>query len=204
MVDNVDNITSKILEDAEAKSAEILEQTKAESREKLEASRRKGEAARDRLITDAEKGSDQIRKKIVAESNIKARTIILESKERLINRAFEAAESELEKIAAGKDYASVLTALTRDTCVELGGGELEVIVRDADKAVISKSVKTVEKEVKSATGVDTKISVSTEGIGPGVIVKGGGGKFEIDSTFKNRLELLRPSLRLKVAEALFS
>ncbi|MFV2040544.1 MAG: V-type ATP synthase subunit E [Candidatus Hydrothermarchaeales archaeon] len=204
MVDNVDKITSKILEDAEAKSAEIIEQARAESRGKLEASRRKGEAARDRLVSDAEKTSDQTRKKIVAESNIKARTIILESKERLINLAFDQAESELEKIAAGKGYAGVLTALTRDTCVELGGGELEVIVRSADEKTVSKAVKTIEKEVKAATGVDTKISVSTAAIGPGVIVKGGGGKFEIDSTFKNRLELLRPSLRLKVAEALFS
>ncbi len=204
MVDNVDKITSKILEDAEAKSAEIIEQARAESRGKLEASRRKGEAARGRLVSDAEKTSDQTRKKIVAESNIKARTIILESKERLINLAFDQAESELEKIAAGKGYAGVLTALTRDTCVELGGGELEVIVRSADEKTVSKAAKTIEKEVKAATGVDTKISVSTAAIGPGVIVKGGGGKFEIDSTFKNRLELLRPSLRLKVAEALFS
>ncbi len=72
------------------------------------------------------------------------------------------------------------------------------------KKEIDGAVKTIEKEVKAATGSDTKISVSTESIGPGVIVKGGGGKFEIDSTFKNRLELLRPSLRLMVAEALFS
>ncbi|GBE17710.1 V-type ATP synthase subunit E [archaeon BMS3Abin16] len=204
MVDNVDKITSKILEDAEAKSAEIIEHARAESREKLEASRRKGEAARDRLVSEAEKSSDQTRKKIIAESNIKARTIILESKERLIRKAFDAAESELEKIAAGKGYADVLTALTRDTCIELGGGELEVIVRDADEKVISKAAKAIEKEVKAATSVDTKISVSTDAIGPGVIVKGKSGKVEIDSTFKNRLELLRPSLRLKVAEALFT
>ncbi|HDH28604.1 MAG TPA: hypothetical protein ENH13_05680, partial [Euryarchaeota archaeon] len=105
---------------------------------------------------------------------------------------------------AGKGYADVLTALTRDTCIELGGGELEVIVRDADEKVISKAAKAIEKEVKAATSVDTKISVSTDAIGPGVIVKGKSGKVEIDSTFKNRLELLRPSLRLKVAEALFT
>jgi V/A-type H+-transporting ATPase subunit E len=196
MVDNVDKITSKILEDAERKSQDIIEQAESEAREKLDASKRKGEATRDRLVDEAEKTAEQTKKKITAESKIKARTILLESKEKLIQEAF--AKARL------KSYPDKLAKLAANTCIQLGGGELEIVVRKTDEKIVAVALKNIEKEVIAATDDTTKISISTADIGPGVIVQRADGKVGIDSTFQSRLELLKPGLRLKVAEALFS
>jgi V/A-type H+-transporting ATPase subunit E len=94
MEESVDRITSKILEDAHKKSQEIKDQSEKEANEKLEAAKRKGESTKEKLVSDAEKAADQIRKKIIAESTIKARTILLESKEKLIGEAFERAKEK--------------------------------------------------------------------------------------------------------------
>jgi V/A-type H+-transporting ATPase subunit E len=204
MESDVDRITSKIIEDAEKKSREIIEQAKKEANEKLEASKRRGEALKGRLVEEAEKNADQTTKKIIAESKIKARTILLESKEKLIQIAFEKAKDELEAIPTDKTYPAVLVGLMKDTCIKMGGGELEIMLNSRDEKKIEKELKTLENEIEKATGEKTKVKISTANISPGVIVKGRGGRVEIDSTFKNRLDLLRPGLRLKVAEALFS
>jgi V/A-type H+-transporting ATPase subunit E len=204
MVDNVDKITSKILEDAERKSEDIIEQAGSEAREKLDASKRKGEATKNRLVDEAEKAAEQTKKKITAESKIKARTILLESKEKLIQEAFAKAREELESLPNQKSYPDKLEKLAVDTCIQLGGGELELVVRKMDEKIVNAALNKIEKEVKAVTGEVAKISISTADIGPGVIIQRADGKVGIDSTFQTRLELLRPGLRLKVAEALFS
>lgn len=204
MEDNVDRITSKILEDAQRKSEEIIEQAESEAREKLDVSKRKGEASRDRILAEAEKTAEQTKKKITAESKIKARTILLESKEKLIQEAFAKAKEKLESLPNQKSYTETLAKLTVDTCIQLGGAELEIFVRKEDEKIVKAALNNIEKGVKTATGEAVKLILSSADIGPGVIVQRADGKVGIDSTFKTRLELLRPGLRLKVAEAMFS
>jgi vacuolar-type H+-ATPase subunit E/Vma4 len=203
MEESVDRITSKILEDATTKSQEIKDQSENEANEKLEAAKRKGESTKEKLVLDAQKTADQIRKKIIAESTIKARTILLESKEKLIGEAFEKAKEKLEKLPQDKNYSKILTELTIDTCTHMGGGELEIIVRKEDEKFISKSLNNIESDVKKITGEKTTIRTSASKISPGLIVRRGDGKVQIDSTFQTRLELLRSELRLRVAEELF-
>ncbi len=204
MMDNVDKITSKILEDAERKSQEIIEQAESEAREKLEVSKRKGDAAKNRLVDEAKKAAEQTKKKITAESKIKARTILLESKEKLIQVAFSKASEQLEKLPNQKSYPDTLEKLAVDTCIQLGGEELEIVVRKTDEKIVKAALKKIEKGVKAATGEEANLSITPADIGPGVIVQRADGKVGIDSTFQTRLELLRPGLRLKVAEAMFS
>jgi V/A-type H+-transporting ATPase subunit E len=203
MEENVDRITSKILEDAEKKSNEIIGQAEKEAKEKVDSSRRRGEATKDRMISEAKKIADQTKKKTIAESKIKARTILLESKEKLILRAFEMASAQLDKLSDHKSYPGILERMAIDTSILIGGGELSLIVRKEDEKILGKNIKKIEKEVKDATGKPSKISISTDDIGLGVIVKRSSGLVGIDSTLHTRLELLRPELRLKVAEALF-
>lgn len=200
---SVQRITSKILDDANKRSQEIIGDAEREGQEKIEAAKRKGEEIKKRLVEGAEKTADQARKKIVAEAKIKARTTILESKEKLIREAFEKAQERLEKLPKDKTYPEVLRKLVADTCIEMGGGELELIVRKEDEKALAKGLKKMEKEVKEATGKPTTLKISTADIGPGVIVRRGDGKVEIDSTFQKRLDLLRSELRLQVAGVLF-
>jgi vacuolar-type H+-ATPase subunit E/Vma4 len=113
------------------------------------------------------------------------------------------AKEKLEKLPQDKNYPNILSQLAIDTCIQMGGGELEIIVRKEDEKSILKSLKNIESDVKKITGEKTTIKISTQKISPGVIVRRGDGKVEIDSTFQTRLELLRSELRLKVAGELF-
>lgn len=200
---SVEKITSKILDDAERRSREIIGEAEEGARERVEAARRKGEVVKKELVDDAHKEAEQVKRKMISEGKIKARTIILEAKERLINRAFELAEKRLEGLPDDKSYPQVLFNLARDTCIAMGGGELKLLVRKEDEKLLSKELKKLEEAVKKATGRTAKLAIDTAEIGPGVVVKRMDGAVEIDSTFTSRIELLRPELRLKAAEVLF-
>ncbi len=200
---SVEKITSKIIEDAEKTSDEIIAEAKRLSQERKDAAKRKGEAEKKRILEDANKKADQTKRKLISEAMIKARTAVLESKEKLIQEAFEKASEELGKIPEKKGYRESLRRLATDTCIELGGGNLELVVRKKDENILKADLKKMEKDVKSSTGVDTKLKLSSEVIGAGVIVRRSDKGVEIDSTIGNRLELLTPELRIKLAEVLF-
>ncbi len=204
MADNVEKIISKIMEDANKKSQEIKETSEKQAEEKLESARKRGEASREKINKEADRAADQTRKKIIAEATIKARTVILESKDKLIQAAFTNAETELESLMSSKNYSKVIRDMAVDTCIEMGGGEIEITTRKEDEKTLAKELKNIEKEVEKATEKATRIKLSTDEISPGIIARGMGGEVEINSTFNNRLELLRSELRLKVAEVLFS
>jgi V/A-type H+-transporting ATPase subunit E len=200
---SVDKITSKILEDANRKSQDIVGEAESAAQEKIEAARRKGEAAKKHLIDETEKLGEQTKRKIVSEGKIKARTTILETKEKLIQQAFEKAEKRLGELPGDKGYPEMLRALARDTCIEMGGGELEIVVRKGDEKLLAKELKKLEVAVKKAADNETKLKVVTGDIGPGVVVKRVDGAVEIDSTFQTRLDILRSELRLNVSGVLF-
>lgn len=200
---NIEKITSKILEDADKRSKEIIDEAKREGEERRDAAKRKGESAKKKIFEGAEKTAEQTKKKLVAEAVIKARTAILESKEKLIRESFENAKIELEKLPASNSYPQILYNIVRDTCIKMGGGDLELIIRKEDEKILKKDLKKLEDGTKKATGVKTNLKMSAEGRDAGVIVKGGNGNIQIDSTFNNRIDLFRHVLRLQVAEVLF-
>ncbi len=200
---NIEKITSKIIEDARKKADGIIEDANTAAKEKKASARKKGSDIKAYILDSAGKSAEQTEKKMISAATIKARTAILESKEKLILEAFEKAAEELEKISEGREYSGVLKKLATATCINIGGGDLELVVRKNDEDLLKKELKKIEEEVKKSTGKKTSLKISGDGKVAGVIVRNLDDKIEIDSTFKNRLELLRPELRLKVAEALF-
>jgi len=202
MAEDGRKIIDKILDDARKNSQEIISHAQEQAQEKIDAAKKRGKSKKNRIVEEAIKTSEQEKKRSIAEAKIKARTIILESKEKLIQEAFEVAEKEIETISKRKNYPEILKKTVRDTCVEMGGGELEIIARADDKGILEKELKNLQKEVSKATK-DSSLKLSASNVNPGVIIRNTEGGVEIDSTFKNRLELLRPELRLAVSEALF-
>lgn len=200
---NIEKITSKIIEDARSKADEIIEEAKTSAKEKKTAAKKKGSDAKQYILDSANRTAEQAEKKMISAATIRARTTILESKEKLIREAFEKASTELEKMSDNREYGGILKKIATDTCEKIGGGDLELIVRKKDVEILKKELKKIEDSVKKSTGKKTSLKISGTGKAAGVIVINLNDEIQIDSTFKNRLELLRPELRLKVAEVLF-
>jgi len=200
---SVERIVDKIMEDARRRAEEIRGNAEKEAQEKIESARRRGEALKKRLVDEARKEAEQVKRRLIAESRIKARTVLLESKERLIEEAFKQARDELRRLSEDKGFPKILATMALETCVALGGGELEISVGRDWKDMLSRELGRIEREVEKSSGRKSKLRLREESIGAGVMVRSLERGVQIDSTFDRRLELLRNELRLKVAEVLF-
>lgn len=201
--ENVNKIISKILEDARAQGGEIIARGKEEADRIIEDARQKAKRIEELALRDAGREAEQEKRRIMADATIKARKLKLAAREEVISEAFKRAEEELQKIAKSPSYAEILVKLAAQACTEIGGGKLEILVREEDKNLAQKSLSRIEDPLNKS-GLSAELSVASASIGsPGAVVRTKDGKVEVANTFASRYERMRSSLRLEAAKILF-
>jgi|GEM_PF-131724 len=197
----LEKITSKIIGDANLKAQQIIKEAEDEAEAKRKKARERGERVKHSLIEEAKKQVEQERRRKIADATIKARTLKLETMEKLIARAFEDAEKKLSSMDE-KNYVEILEKMIADSCAELGADEIKVMLNEGDAKKVNKD--RIEKEAEKTAGKKIKIEFEPKKDSfRGVVVKAADGSVYINSTFENRLALLRQSARVEVAKALF-
>jgi len=201
--ENVEKIISKIMDSAKAQADEITAEAKDKANKIIEDANARAAEIRKNIEADGNRKAEQEKKRIIADATIKAKRKKLDAKEEVIARAFEMAWAELEKVDKDK-YETFLVKTAKDSCVDLGGGQIEILVRPEDKGVLEGKLGEISREVASATGKDTTITLSSETIDePGLVAKTDNGRVEVSNTFKARMDRMRSDLRTQVAKVLF-
>ncbi len=201
--ENVDKIIAKILEDAKAQGSEITARAQEEAARIIQEAREKAKLIEEAALKDAARDAEQEKRRIMADATIKARKLKLAAREEVISEAFRRAEEELNNIAGSGKYPEILEKLAVQACVEIGGGELEILVREEDRDMIQKSLPKIEEAAKKA-GISARLSVAKDAINsPGIVMRTKDSKVEVSNTFESRYERMRPSLRLEAAKILF-
>jgi V/A-type H+-transporting ATPase subunit E len=200
----VEKITSKILEEAKAKGAEIINQGKRDAEAIVEEAKVRSKAAEDRILKEGARDAEQRKKRLVADATIKARKKKLDAREDIINEAFRRAEINLANIANSSKYPSILENLALEACLGVGDGDIEIITRKEDAKILEEKFPKLEKALKEK-GINVRLSLSKESTNElGVIARSGDGRVEVSNTLESRLERIKPSLRLEVAKILLS
>ncbi len=203
MEDELERITSKIMDEAKAKGDEIIGQGKRDAKSILDEAQVRSKAAQERILKEAERDAGQGRKRQVADATIKARKGKLGAREDIIDEAFRRSDKKLSEIANSSKYPAILENLVKEACIEIGDGEIEVIVRKEDAKIIEKRLSSLEKSLKSKD-INAKLSLSKETINElGVITRSRDGMVGVSNTLGSRLERMRPALRLEVSKILF-
>ncbi|MEG3224737.1 MAG: V-type ATP synthase subunit E [Methanobacteriales archaeon Met13] len=184
-----------IIKDAEEKANEIINEGKIEAQK-----------TENEILEAAKKESDIKFQQIISGAKLNAKRNILRAREEIMEETFQKAEKELKKIASAEseEYLDSLLRLIKEASLEIGGGSLEILMKDDDIPKIEKSLKTIETEVSEETGTKTtlKIGETINTIG-GAIVKTTDGNVEVNNTIEARMERFRGVLRLEVAKVLF-
>jgi V/A-type H+/Na+-transporting ATPase subunit E len=201
--ENLKKIIMKILDDSKAEADVIMSGAQKQAKQIEDEARQKAKGIEEDIIKDAGRKAEQEKRRIVADGVIKAKKARLEAREEVIMKAFEKAEEELDKIQEKPEYASILEGLVKQACIEIGGGDLEVSVREEDVSIID-DISKIARDVENETKVKTDISLVGADIGsPGTVVKTRDGRVEVVNTFATRLERMRPALRSEIARILF-
>jgi V/A-type H+-transporting ATPase subunit E len=201
--ENVEKIISKITESAKAQADEIMAEGKNKAGKIIEDAKVRASDIRKNIKNEGKRKAEQEKKRIIADGTIKAKRKKLDAKEEVISKAFEMARAELDKVDKDK-YEAFLVDIAKESCIDIGGGNIEILLRPEDKGILEPELGGISKEVSGATGKETSISISNDTIDePGLVVRTDNGRVEVSNTFKSRMERMRSELRTEVAKVLF-
>jgi V/A-type H+/Na+-transporting ATPase subunit E len=201
-----EKIVSSIMSDAQIKAEAILAKAEKENQSIISEGEAQAVAEKEKILEDAEKQAKMRYQQIISEAKMNSRRMELEAREKMIEEAFTKAEEKLKEIASSDtaEYKTSLEKVITEAGVEIGGGNLLVLVKQSDVTKIKDSLASVEKSINDKTSTPTKLemgeNITTIG---GAIVKTKNGEIEVNNTIEARMLRFKKSLRSEVAGLLF-
>ena len=201
-----DKITANIKADAQAKSDEIISKATAETEKILADGQLQAEEAKQSIIDSAEKQAEMKYQQIISEAKVNSRRKELEAREEVIEKAFRVASEKIEKQASenSANYVESLKTMIKDASLQVGGNQLEILVRADDVDNVKSMIDEVSDYVASETGKETSFIIGEPiDIIGGAVVKTVDGEVEVKNTIEARMLRYRKYLRSEVAKTLF-
>lgn len=201
-----EKIVSSILSNAQVKADSILENAEKENNSILKKGHKEALQEKEKILEDAKKQANMRYQQLISEAKMNSRRMELEAREEVIEDSFEKAEEKLNEIASSDsvEYKESLKNIITEASTEIGGGELQVLLKESDVVKIKDSLPAIAEDVKGKTGKDTTLEIgkNIKTIG-GAVVKTKNGEIEVNNTIEARMLRFKKDLRSKVAAVLF-
>jgi V/A-type H+/Na+-transporting ATPase subunit E len=140
------------------------------------------------------------RRKIGSVTDVDVRNRLLQTKEDLVDVAFEKAVVKLKAFVKTEKYHDYLLKLIEAVAKQVGQKDLVVELNAKDKSWLTEDMlKRLSKKLHSQLAV----SDQTQDFLGGCIIQTADGKIIYDNTLDNRLQELKATLRVEVAKTLF-
>lgn len=219
-MNGLDKITDRILTDAKDKARRILEEAQNDCRQAAQDYADKADAIRDRIATRTMQEGEALIARARSSAAMTRRDILMATKAKLLNEAFEAAKAQICDTDYGK-YRELLVALlscalleqaqNEQTSLELGDEieefeVFEVLMSKADKerfgtAVLEGARKVTERRIGSARTEKLRLSEEDADIEGGLILRY--GNVETNCSISALLAGMRRELEPKISAILF-
>ncbi len=201
-----EKIVSSIMSDAQIKADSILGKAEEENNSILEKGNKDALLEKEKILEDAKKQSNMKYQQLISEAKMNSRRMELEAREEIIEYAFKKAEDKLKEMASSDapEYKESLKKIISEAAIEIGGGELLILVKESDVSKIKDSILTIAQDVNIKTGKETSLELgdNIKTIG-GAILKTKNGEIEVNNTIEARMSRFKKDLRSKVAAVLF-
>jgi V/A-type H+-transporting ATPase subunit E len=192
--ENIKVLSRAVLSDAREDAEQTLNEAKAKAEEIRQEAREEAEAERSRIMEQAHREAERVRSQAVAVAQLKARTLELEQREKLLEEVFSEAHQKLTAMQRDSDYEQVAERLLRESLKQLNADAARV---RADKT--TQEVFTTSMLEKVSKDLDVKIQMGeTLEQGTGVVVETLDGHRQLDNTLGTRLKRMEEALRTPV------
>ncbi len=206
MSTGTDKIVSSIVSDAQIKAKSLTEKAEKRSNSILLQGEEKALMEKNKILADAEKQANMKYQQVISEAKMNSRRMELEAREEIIEEAFQKAEEKLKEIASSEssEYINSLKEIITEAAIEIGGGELIVLLKKDDVAKIKDFITSIANDVTNNAHVKTSLEIgdNINTIG-GAIIKTKNGEIEVNNTIESRLTRFKRTLRSEVAKILF-
>ena len=196
---NLNNITSKIIKDAEEKRDEILNAAQVESDSIIAKETKKAKNLEVELIEKAKIEAKARENRVISNARLKVRNNELKAKQDMISKVFEKAVERLNSLSTLEYKEYILRALDS---LDLEGTEILIINKKDEDVINNKFLLDLNNKLISL-GKKGKISILTNGnFDRGFILHRNG--IQINNTFESLVKSLRSELELEVTKVLFN
>lgn len=196
--EDIDALSRAILRDAQAEAEQIHEEAEAKANAIRQRAKEKAESERHAILERAQQDAERLRSQAVATAQLKARTLQLEHREKLLDKVFDTARERLSTIQKRSDYDKVAAQLLREAIAQLNASSAEVRADEATERFLkSTAVDKVSKELDAQISFGKPLESGT-----GLVVSASDGHLTYDNTVETRLSRLQNSLRSAVYQVL--
>jgi vacuolar-type H+-ATPase subunit E/Vma4 len=192
--ENIESLSRAMLSEAKAEA----EQAQADAKAKADAiqlhAQEQAAVVRAEILERARADADRLGGQVKATSQMKARTIELAHREKLLNEVFSTSRKQLATVQQWADYDQIAQRLLREALNQLKARKLQV---RADAATLKFFTDEVVAQISKDLDVQISFGKPLEH-GIGVIAATADGHLTYDNTLETRLNRLQNTLRSPV------
>lgn len=201
-LESVESLGTIVVNEARDKAEWNVKSAQETSKKILDEAVQKAKENYERIVQLGKQSGEKERQKILSTVEMEMKKLTLNSREALIDQAFDVALKKFEEFKKTKQYKDILLTQVISSIRELEGTAFVVDVHKGDSLKISADVlKQLEKDTKKK-GIVVEIREVDSDLG-GVIVHEKNGKISVDNTFASILERKKNEMRVKASEILF-
>jgi len=193
-------ITNEVLVDVQKEAQTIILNAENEAKETLKAAKEKANQNYQTIINQAKTKAESERRKVASVTEVEIRNRLLQTKEDLVDAAFKKALAKLKEFTSTKEYRDYLLRLIEKVAKQIDRKNLVIQVNAKDKTWLTKDIL---NRFSKKLHCELTLSGQTEEFIGGCKIQTEDGKITYDSTIYNRLQELKPNLRVEVARILF-
>lgn len=192
--DNIQRLSREIIQQAEADAEKILAEAKIKAEQIRNHAQEVIAADKKRILEQAKNDADRIRGQAIATAQLNARTLILESREKLLVSVFESSMEKIPSVQNYSDYPAIVENMALEAITQLN---VKKVILHADKVTNDLLKDSVLKKI--STKFDGTIELGEPlKKGTGIIAETADGHLNYDNTLETRLRRLEGELRSPV------
>ncbi len=192
--DNLEALSRAMISEAKAEAEQIRKDAQAKADDIRQRAQQQAETERAEILNRARQEADRLRGQAVATSQMKARTMELEHREKLLDNVFETARKQLSSIEQWSEYDQIVLKLLKEAAQQLKAGKIQVRADEQTQKMLSQQkLEDLSKELKAEITLGKPL---TQGLG--VVSATPDNHLQYDNTLETRLERLKNGLRSPV------
>ncbi len=184
-----------IMAEANDEAAHVLEEARAKAEVVRKRAQEEAESERREILERAKQDAERLRSQTSATAQLKARSIQLEQREKLLDSVFAEVKKQLDTVKKRSDYGAIATMLAKEALTQLKVQEAEINADETTRKAVN--LNELERELNGKFALSGTLEEGT-----GVTVSAAGGKLYYDNTLETRLSRLQGTLRSAVYKVL--
>ena len=181
---NLENLTQKILDDANNRASIIKEDSEKDNKKIIDSKINEANDKKSKLIEKAASEAGLLKERVVSNAELKIRNEKLKAKQQVIERVFNLAKTKLENLSED-DFVNYLSKTLKN--INLQGNEILVVPQRLRQKVITLGLPLIVSQEET---IDSGFLVKCDGI-------------ILNYNFNSLVDYYRDDLEAEIAQSLF-